>query len=87
VRDNMPAIKQPKSREGRRVVEIDTTDVAFRSLKYTHASLLIKAVVPINVISSRVGHANPSIKHNIYAHLQSGVAWGEMLRIGSRGYL
>jgi integrase len=48
-------------------------DVTFHGLRHTHVSLLIKAGVPINVISERVGHANPSITHNIYAHLLPGM--------------
>ncbi len=48
-------------------------EVTYHSLRHTHVSLLIKAGVPINVISSRVGHANPSITHNIYAHLLPGM--------------
>lgn len=48
-------------------------DVSFHALRHTHISLLIKAGVPINVISGRVGHANPSITHNVYAHLLPGM--------------
>ena len=46
---------------------------SFHGLRHTHVSLLIKAGLPINVISARVGHANPSITHNIYAHLLPGM--------------
>lgn len=48
-------------------------NVTFHGLRHTHVSLLIKAGVPINVISERVGHANPSITHDIYAHLLPGM--------------
>ena len=128
--DDKPSFKEPKTKAGSRVVDIDTTlvkvfrefrraqaearliageawqneynlvcttetgcfirpralghlfrrrtraagfDVTFHSLRHTHVSLLIKAGVPINVISNRVGHANPSITHNIYAHLLPGM--------------
>lgn len=48
-------------------------DVTFHVLRHTHVSLLIRAGVPINVISERVGHASPSITHDIYAHLLPGM--------------
>ena len=35
--------------------------------------MLIKAGVPINTISARVGHSTPSIIHDIYAHLLPGM--------------
>ena len=35
--------------------------------------MLIKAGVPINTISARVGHSTPSITHDIYAHLLPGM--------------
>jgi integrase len=48
-------------------------NVSFHKLRHTYISLLIKAGVPINVISERVGHANPSITHNVYSHLLPGM--------------
>ena len=48
-------------------------NVSFHKLRHTHISLLIKAGVPINVISERVGHASPSITHNVYSHLLPGM--------------
>lgn len=48
-------------------------DLTFHGLRHTHVSMLVKAGVPINVISARIGHSNPSITHNIYAHLLPGM--------------
>ena len=48
-------------------------NVTFHGLRHTHVSMLIKAGVPINTISARVGHSTPSITHDIYAHLLSGM--------------
>jgi integrase len=46
---------------------------SFHGLRHTHVSLLIKAGVPITTVSARVGHANPSITHNVCAHLLPGM--------------
>ena len=48
-------------------------NVTFHGLRHTHVSMLIKAGVPINTISARVGHSTPSITHDIYAHLLPGM--------------
>ena len=48
-------------------------NVTFYGLRHTHVSMLIKAGVPINTISARVGHSTPSITHDIYAHLLPGM--------------
>ncbi|KAB2954251.1 site-specific integrase [Heliorestis acidaminivorans] len=45
----------------------------FHGLRHSHVSILIKAGVPITTISGRVGHANPSITHSVYAHLLEGM--------------
>lgn len=47
--------------------------VTFHGLRHTHVSMLIRAGVPINVISERIGHASPSITHNYYVHLLPGM--------------
>lgn len=122
--DGRPVIKEPKTKAGRRIVEVGTTllkalsdhrrtqlesriaagadwgnnlnlvctkvneapissraighlfsrrarllgyNVTFHGLRHTHVSMLIKAGVPINTISARVGHSTPSITHDIYA--------------------
>mgnify|MGYP002626719733 CR=1 FL=1 len=38
------------------------------ALRHSHASFLINNGVPINAISKRLGHANPSMTLNIYSH-------------------
>ena len=47
--------------------------VTFHGLRHTHVSMLIKAGVPVNVISARIGHASPSITQDLYAHLMPGM--------------
>ena len=49
-------------------------DMTFHGLRHTHVSMLIKAGVPVNVISSRIGHSNPSVTHDVYSHLLPGMS-------------
>ena len=49
-------------------------NLTFHGLRHTHVSMLIKAGVPINVISARIGHSSPSITHDVYAHLMPGMS-------------
>lgn len=49
-------------------------DLTFHGLRHTHVSMLIKAGVPINVISARIGHSNPSVTHDVYSHLLPGMS-------------
>ena len=44
-------------------------DVTFHSLRHTHVSQLIDAGVDVVTISKRLGHANPTITLQVYAHL------------------
>lgn len=44
-------------------------DVTFHSLRHTHASALIDAGVDVVTISTRLGHASPTITLQVYAHL------------------
>lgn len=43
--------------------------VTFHSLRHSHASQLIKAGVDVVTVSKRLGHANPQITLQVYAHL------------------
>ena len=43
--------------------------VRFHDLRHTNASHLLKESVLVNVVSERLGHANPSITLNVYAHV------------------
>ena len=43
--------------------------VTWHGLRHTHASMLIDANVNIKTISSRLGHANPSVTLRVYAHI------------------
>ncbi|MED0660985.1 site-specific integrase [Bacillus smithii] len=45
------------------------TAIRFHDILHTHASILISSGVDIVKVSSRLGHANPKITLEIYAHL------------------
>ncbi|WP_295135662.1 site-specific integrase [uncultured Reyranella sp.] len=61
-------IKRPSnlSRDWRRA---DAADLHFHGLRHTHASQLIAAGLDVVLISTRLGHAKPTITLAIYAHL------------------
>ena len=42
--------------------------IPLHGLRHTHATILLSAGVPVHIVSSRLGHANPTITMNVYAH-------------------
>ena len=50
-------------------VSLDLPRVNFHALRHTHASMLIHRGVNVVKISQRLGHKNPTVTLNIYAHL------------------
>jgi integrase len=60
--------------DGRRCCRrrISTRDTRFHDLRHTHASELLRRGVPLRTVSQRLGHANPTVTRNIYAHVMSG---------------
>jgi integrase len=50
-------------------VALDLPRVSFHGLRHTHASALIAAGLDVVAISRRMGHANPTVTLNVYAHL------------------
>jgi integrase len=49
------------------------TDIRLHDLRHTWTTLALKAGVPVKVVQERLGHANPSITMNIYAHALPGM--------------
>lgn len=43
--------------------------VRLHDLRHTHATLLLKAGVPVHVVASRLGHTDPAITLRVYAHV------------------
>lgn len=42
-------------------------------LRHTHATLLLKAGVPIKVVSERLGHSTPAFTMATYQHILPGM--------------
>lgn len=42
-------------------------------MRHTHATLLLKAAVPVKVVSERLGHANVAFTMNVYQHVLPGM--------------
>lgn len=57
----------------RTVAKIDVPDISLHDLRHTHATLLLKAAVPVKVVSERLGHANVAFTMNVYQHVLPGM--------------
>ena len=47
--------------------------IRFHDLRHTHATLLLKASVPLKVVSERLGHATPAFTMAVYQHVLPGM--------------
>jgi integrase len=47
--------------------------VRFHDLRHTHATLLLKAGVPLKVVSERLGHSTPAFTMTVYQHVLPGM--------------
>jgi integrase len=43
--------------------------IRFHDLRHTHATLLLKAGVPVHVVAQRLGHSSPALTLSIYSHV------------------
>jgi integrase len=50
------------------VAASDLRAIPLHGLRHTHATILLSAGVPVHIVSARLGHANPIITMNVYAH-------------------
>jgi integrase len=48
------------------------TPITFHGLRHSHITHLLRAGVPVHVVSARAGHARPSITLDTYSHLLGG---------------
>jgi integrase len=55
------------------VVRSPLPRIRFHDLRHTHATLLLKAGVPIKVVSERLGHATPGFTMATYQHVLPGM--------------
>lgn len=57
----------------RLVAKMDLPRIRFHDLRHTHATLLIKAGVPIKVVSERLGHSSVAFTMQVYQHVLPGM--------------
>lgn len=46
--------------------------IRLHDLRHSHATALLRAGVPVTVVSQRLGHANPTVTMNVYSHVLPG---------------
>ncbi len=47
--------------------------IRLHDLRHTHATILLKARVPVKVVSERLGHASPAFTMTVYQHVLPGM--------------
>lgn len=58
---------------GRAVVRAGLRKIRLHDLRHTHATIAVKAGVPVKVISERLGHESPAFTLKQYAHVVPGM--------------
>jgi integrase len=72
--DGRPVHPEFLSRTFDRVVRSSALPaIRFHDVRHTHATLLLKAGVPVKVVSERLGHASPGFTLNVYQHVVPGM--------------
>lgn len=57
----------------RAVAKSGLPEITLHDLRHTHATVLLKAGVPVKVVSERLGHANPAFTMSVYQHVIPGM--------------
>lgn len=57
----------------RKVAKLEVPTISLHDLRHTHATLLLKAGVPVKVVSERLGHANVAFTMTVYQHVLPGM--------------
>lgn len=57
----------------RAVAKLDVPRISLHDLRHTHATLLLRAGVPVKVVSERLGHANVAFTMSVYQHVLPGM--------------
>ena len=57
----------------RLLAKLDIPRIRLHDLRHTHATLLIKAGVPVKVVSERLGHASVAFTMQVYQHVLPGM--------------
>ena len=72
--DGSPIHPQSFSQAFGRVIErADLRKIRLHDLRHTHATIAVKAGVPVKVISERLGHESPAFTLKQYAHVMPGM--------------
>jgi integrase len=58
---------------GRLQARAELLRIRFHDLRHTHATLLLKAGVPLKVVSERLGHSTPAFTMAVYQHVLPGM--------------
>lgn len=64
-------------------------DYTIHSMRHTHATLLLKHGVNLNVVSQRLGHSKPSVTLDIYAHVlddmetTAAATWSKIAKVST----
>ncbi len=57
----------------RLITKLDLPRIRLHDLRHTHATLLLKAGIPVKVVSERLGHASVAFTMQVYQHVLSGM--------------
>jgi hypothetical protein len=57
----------------RLVVKAGLRRIRLHDVRHTHATLLLKAGVPLKVVSERLGHSSPAFTMTVYQHVLPGM--------------
>jgi integrase len=52
---------------------VDRRRIRLPDVRHTHATLALKANVPVKVVSERLGHQSPAFRLTQYAHVIPGM--------------
>ena len=75
VRDDGELVNPQSISQGfdRAVARTDLPRLSLHGLRHTHASLLLRAGVPLKVVSERLGHSTPAFTMATYQHVLPGM--------------
>jgi integrase len=66
------------------VAEHGIRRIRLHDLRHTHASILLKANVPVKVVSERLGHSSPAFTMTVYQHVLPGMQADAAAAFGDR---
>jgi integrase len=58
---------------GRLMAKSKGRRIRLHDLRHTHATILLKAGVPVKVVSERLGHSSPAFTIDVYQHVLPGM--------------